>query len=460
MTKQYQMNNGKITLTAYGAAGEVGRSAFIIEDEKRRILLEAGIKILPNDQLSKAPDGLKERMYSIDAAILSHAHVDHSGYLPALWENGYFGKLYMTEPTLDIVEVLWRDHLKIEGTRHWTPAGLERAHNHTVTVPYRKKVEILDGITIEFYNSGHILGSGMILINWEGFKILYTGDINDQQTPLFEGFEMPDTPIDVLISESTNGSRDVTPRAEINEKFINNILTTLKNGNKVIIPSFALGRSQELLCVLTEHIKDYPIYVDGMINTMNAITEKFLTIDWVDEPILQRLDREGVSSPFRYENIIPITRENFDRTHDFRRYLGQSQEPVIIITTSGMMEPSPVHTHLMHAATYEENLIAVVGYQAEGTKGREIMEGARKVKLSMGRNREDVEVEIKAKIIRYGFSGHTTAEGIHDLIKHVKPKQIYLVHGDPEEQNEVTNVVGNGVMPVSLEPKKPVILAK
>jgi len=449
--KTYSLNNGAIKLTGYGASAEVGRSAFIIEDEKRKVLIEGGIKIMPNDEPTLSPEGLRERMHELDAAVLSHAHVDHSGYLPALWENGYFGKLYMTEPTLPIVQVLWEDHLKIEGTRHWTPAGMNRAIDHSVTLKYHQKQEIVEGVTIEFFNAGHILGSALILINWDGFLILFTGDINDNQTPLFEGFEIPDVEVDVLISESTNGCRNIKARAEVNQEFVDEIRQTLDRGNKVIIPCFALGRSQELLTVLSEQIKNYPIYTDGMINTMQEITERFLNPQWVDEPLLKRMKSEGIFSPFRYENIIGITRDNFDHTHDFRRALGKRKEPVIILTTSGMMEPSPLHTHLRFAAGDPGNLIAVVGYQAEGTKGREIIEGARKVMLSVDWDREE-EVEIKAKVKRFHYSGHTSAEGIHELIKAVNPKQVYFIHGDPEEQEELRQKVSNGVVPVTLRP--------
>jgi predicted metal-dependent RNase len=157
--------SGKLKITAYGAAEEVGRSSFILEDDRHTILLEAGIKLQP-EGLSLAPEGLKERAQDIDAAVLSHAHVDHSGYLPALWQNGYRGKLFMTEPTLDIVTLLWQDHFKIEGSRHWSKNGLERAIENTITLRYRERTEIADGIFIEFYNSGHILGAAMILIDW------------------------------------------------------------------------------------------------------------------------------------------------------------------------------------------------------------------------------------------------------------------------------------------------------
>ncbi|OLS22743.1 MAG: Ribonuclease [Candidatus Heimdallarchaeota archaeon LC_2] len=449
---------GTLKVTAYGAAEEVGRSAFILEDGHHTILLEAGIKLQP-DTLSLGPDGIKERANEIDAVVLSHAHVDHSGYLPALWENGYHGKLFMTEPTLDIVTLLWQDHHKIEGTRHWTLSGMERAIESTVTLKYRQRTKIADDIFIEFYNSGHILGAAMILIDWKGTRVLYTGDINDQQTPFFDGFEMPEGEIDILITESTNGVRNIVPRQEVNKEFVSEIISILESGKKVIIPSFAVGRSQELLTVLTEVIKSYPIYIDGMINKMIEITKKYLNPFWVDQPILERLRREKIENPFEYKNIIQITRENssIGHTGDYRRKIGKSQEPCIIVTTSGMFMPSPVHTHLSFAAKDRGNLIAITGYQAEGTLGREILEGKRNVELSIGRNRTK-NFEIRSKIMRFGFSGHVSSDGIADLINHTKPKQIILIHGDPSNQLALGRKLENGIIPRAIKIKVPIVL--
>ncbi|MHA2098092.1 MAG: MBL fold metallo-hydrolase [Candidatus Kariarchaeaceae archaeon] len=448
--------SGKLKITAYGAAEEVGRSAFILEDKDHKLLLEAGIKLQP-EGLSLAPEGIKEKAKHIDAAVLSHAHVDHSGYLPAIWQNGFNGNLYMTEPTLDIVSLLWKDHFKIEGGRHWSLDGYEAAMENTITMKYKDKREILDGVFIEFYNSGHILGAAMILIDWKGTKILYTGDINDQQTPFFDGFEMPETEIDILITESTNGVRDIKPRQAVNKQFQSEIMAILESGKKVIIPSFAVGRSQEILTVLTEVVKNYPIYVDGMINKMIEITKKYLNPFWVDTPILERLRAEKRESPFDYDNIFPITRENYDHTGDFRKFIGKSDEPCIIITTSGMFMPSPVHTHLKYAGTDQGNLIAVTGYQAEGTLGREIMEGKRRVTLSNGRN-NTTNVFLKSQIKRFGFSGHVSAQGIEDLIAHTKPKQIILMHGDPVNQIALGKKLENGIIPRAIKVKVPILL--
>ena len=452
-----KLKNGQIKLTGYGASAEVGRSAFVIEDDKRRVLIECGLKIMPGDEPTLAPDGIKERFHELDAVLLSHAHVDHSGYLPALWENGYFGKLYMTRPTLEIVQVLWLDHLKIEGNRHWSTSGMHRAISNTVTVDYHEEIEITEGVSIKYINAGHILGSGMILIDWDGYKILFTGDINDKITPLFDGFEIPEGEIDVLITESTNGCREVIERETINSEFIADVRRTLDLGNKVIIPCFALGRSQELLTVLTEHIRDYPIYVDGMIKIMNQITEKYLSEKWVSNSLITRMKNEGIYSPFRYENVIEISKDNFENTHDFRKYLCKSKDPVIILTTSGMMEPSPLHTHLRYAAKSNKNLITVVGYQAEGTRGRDLLNGAKSISLSIDWNREEM-VSINAKIKRFHYSGHTSVQGIKNLAKKINAKQIYMIHGDQKEQDDIREELSNGVIPKTLMPKKSEVL--
>ncbi|MCH8908109.1 MAG: MBL fold metallo-hydrolase [Candidatus Heimdallarchaeota archaeon] len=449
--------NENLTLTGYGATEEVGRSAFILEDGEHRVLLEAGIKLRPNE-LSLSPEGLIEKAPELDAVLLSHAHVDHSGYLPALWENGYYGKLYMTEPTLDITFVLWKDHLKIEGRRHWSYEGLERAYENTQTVKYHERVEIAPEIFATFYNSGHILGASMILIDWKGTKILYTGDINDQQTPLFDGFEMPDEEIDVLITESTNGIREIIPRHEVNKEFLAAVIETLERGKKVIIPCFAVGRSQEVLCVLTENIKDYPIYVDGMINKMIAITEKYLDEGWVDGPLIERLKKEKVNSPFKYSNVFPITPEFYDSTGEFRTFLGKAKEPLIIVTTSGMMMPSPLHTHLRFAAQDKGNMIAITGYQAEGTIGREVLDGKRTIQVSGWNRKSTFDLKINAKVQRFGFSGHVSSQGLKDLISTIKPKKIIMIHGDPQNQADLKDKLTNGVLPVVAQRNIPIKL--
>ncbi len=432
----------ELTFIGFGSCGEVGRSSFILDDGEHKVLLEAGLKLIPF-QPSIPPVGLDKYAQDLDAAIISHAHIDHSGYLPAVYRHGFEGKSFMTEPTLDIARMLWEDHYKIEKDRYWAMDDLETVYERTETMEYRQKQKIADGITIEFYNAGHILGSAMTLIDWKGYRILYTGDYNDNWTPFFDGYDMPDDPVDLVITESTNGVRTVPDREKINTAFTNEVRSVLASGKKVMVPSFAVGRSQELLTVLTDSISEYPIYVDGMINRMNAITERYLTSKWVSPRILKKLKEKGLESPFDHENVIGITRENFERTWDFRKHLGEVDEPFIIISTSGMLMPSPIHTHMRYNASDPQNLLAFVGYQAEGTIGRDILEGTRQVTVQMDRF-NTVEVPIKSRIMQFHFSGHVSDEGIRQLFEKMQPSEIILVHGSEESRTSVSTLVKKG----------------
>lgn len=434
-TTTQNQTNDTLEFIGFGGLQEVGRSSFILSKDGKRILLDAGIKLNPFAK-SEPPHNLEQHAKELDAIILSHAHIDHSGYIPALFEHGFKGKVYMTQPTLDIAYLLWSDQLKIEGERYWTENALDLTYSHVVTLKYNETREILPGITLQFFSAGHILGSAISLLNWNGYKILYTGDINDHQTPLFSGFHLPETTVDLVISETTNGHHLIPEREIVNRKFIMRVLDVLNRGHKVIIPAFAIGRSQEILTVLTREIHDFPIYVDGMINKMNHITERYLTPDWIDTPLLNRLRAEKLATPFAYKNIRPITKDNYDSTGDFRRFLGESTDPCVIITTSGMMMPSPLHTHLSYHGTNSNNLLAVVGYQADGTIGRDILNGERVIPIYYfrGRQQRTKQITLTCEIARFEFSGHTSSEGINHIMNTVKPKTIILVHGDAIEK--------------------------
>ncbi len=433
-------NNEGFEFIGFGSCGEVGRSAFLIRNGKHTILLEAGIKLRPYEP-SLGPEGLDEYASEIDAIILSHAHVDHSGYIPALYKNGFKGKVYMTLPTIEIVELLWKDHLKIEKERHWTEENLYETLDNIVGLHYNTVKEILPGITLKFVNAGHILGSAQSIIDWDGYKILYTGDINDNKTGFFDGFQLVPDDIDLLISETTNGDVPVPSREIVNELFVDEIREVLNSGRKVIIPCFAVGRSQEILTVLAEKVHDYPIYIDGMINKMNRITERYLDENWVSGSFLKRGFNTN-NSPFKAKNMVAITHENFDYPYEFRKHLGELDEPCIIISTSGMMMPSPIHSHLKFNANDPGSLISFVGYQAEGTIGREVLEGS-KIIVTKNRNRER-KIYINSRVMQFKFSGHSSAEGIKKMIDAVKPKDLIFVHGDDVNRFDLTSKLSNG----------------
>ncbi len=442
----------QLTLEAFGAAGEVGRSCFVLKDKDRSIALDCGIMLRPKHP-SLAPKGVDPIAHTIDAVVLSHAHIDHSGYIPALYHNGFEGEIHTTPPTIDITYVLWEDHLKIEGERHWTAEDMENAL--FVGHLYKKKFKIVDGVYVTFYQAGHILGAAQTLIDWDGQLILYTGDINDKVTPLFDGFEIPDKePIDVVITEATNGVRPIPPREKVSKDFKNAVKGAVKRKAKVITPSFAIGRSQELEIVLGDFLDEkVPVYIDGMIRKMNAITNYYIRPEWVSSRVFRYLRKHGLSNPFDRENFIEISRENVNNPFHFRRMLGKTDKPAVILSTSGMMEGGPIHTHLEVHGEKPENILAICGYQAEGTLGREILEGKRKIVVNefIGK---PTKINLQANVETFRFSGHTDINGIKKLIGETKPKKIVIVHSEHEEALKVAQVLTNGVTPVLAEQKQ------
>ncbi|MHA1258805.1 MAG: MBL fold metallo-hydrolase [Candidatus Heimdallarchaeaceae archaeon] len=432
--------NNNINITAYGATNFVGRSSFLLSDRDHKILLDCGIELIPK-QLSRAPEGVNDIARELDAFLLSHAHIDHSGYVPRLAKKGYRGNYYMTAPTKEFSYRLWLDHLKIEGRRHWSERDLDTVYSKIKTQDYYKKFKITDGITAEFLNAGHILGAAQILIDWEGTLILYTGDINDRVTPLFDGYDLPREDIDVLITESTNGDRYVPERKKIDVGLRLLAKQVAEEGNKMLLPSFAMGRSQELLITLAldNDLDNIPIYIDGMIVVMNSITEHFLTEKWVSKRILSELKEKDLVSPFQKENFT-IVKTLSERTSDARRYVANSNEGAIIVTTSGMLEGGPIHTYLDLCAGNENNVLGFSGYQVEGTTGREIYDGKMKIQL-LTENRKKKEVTIKSKIMKFPYSGHSSADGIKHLIEKAKAKSVFLVHGEMRNQKFILNLV-------------------
>jgi len=435
-----------INVTAYGSTDYVGRSAFLLSDRDHNVLLDCGIQLVPK-QFSIAPKGVDSIASTLDAVLLSHAHIDHSGYMPSLSRNGYRGNYYMTHPTKEIAYKLWLDHLKIEGSRHWSESDLDRFFHKIRTLNYNKPFKLADGITAKFLNAGHVLGAAQILIDWEGRLILYTADINDRITPMFDGYDIPEEDIDVLLSESTNGDRYVPERSKINVGLRLIAKQVTAENHKMILPSFAVGRSQETLITLAldDDLNDVPIYMDGMINAMNMITEHFLTEKWVSKRFLTQLKEAGLHSPFEKSNFIPVHSIS-ERNHAARRYIAQNTEGSIIVTTSGMLEGGPVHTYLELCGKNADNVIGFTGYQVDGTLGRAIYDGERDITLNNGRGRKK-NILLESKVMKFPYSGHSSVDGLKHMMQETNAKDIILIHGDRRNQEYILNYVKDIAQP-------------
>ncbi len=436
-------------ITAYGATDFVGRSSFVIGDKDHNVMLDCGIQLIPN-KLSEAPKGLEKIAQNLDAVILSHAHIDHTGYAPKMVDFGFEGNYFMTQPTKDIVYRLWMDHLKIEGERHWREDDLDQTYTKIKTFEYKKKIKIADGITAEFMNAGHVLGAAQVLIDWEGTLILYTGDINDRVTPMFDGYDLPEEDIDILIIESTNGDRYVPERYKIDVGFRMIAKQTVEEGHKMLLPSFAVGRSQETLITLAldPDLDNVPVYIDGMINTMNMITEAYLSEKWVSKRLLDNLKERGLVSPFKKENFIPVSSIS-DKRYRARKYIATNKEGSLIVTTSGMVMGGPIHSYLEYCGWKKENIIGFTGYQVQGTTGREIVDGEKKIKI-FGERYHPKTIDLKAQIMKFPYSGHSSVDGLKRYMHESKAENIFLVHGEKRNQDYIMNFVKDIASPKTL----------
>lgn len=431
-----------IEITVFGAFDSVGKSCIMISDPDHRILLDAGIQLHPRRTglLSTPPKGVDDFCEEINSVLLSHAHIDHSAYVPALFRAGYRGLVNCTTPTMDLVEILWKDHLKIEGPHHYGISHVHAALAKTRTYKYHQKFKIADGITAEFFDASHILGSAAILLDWEGTRIFYTGDFNDAKTPYHDPivYPDPDEPIDILLSETTNANRKMGSRKAATSDLTNSLLKCYGRGGKAIIPSFALGRSQEMQAYLTSDfdsfLQKFPLYIDGMILDMNQVYRRYMNDEWVSPRILMELKERGYNTPFDHEGLRTIDEvSHTGRRGKKREILTTQNEKAIILTTSGMLEGGPIFDYLRFGGNNPLNSLFIVGYQVEGTIGSDIVSGRKEFSLDNGFG-EFFDVNLQLEVKKFEFSGHSSLEGLIQMARYSSPSYIYAIHGEPESQ--------------------------
>jgi len=406
-----------LKITFLGAAREVGRSAILVESEGEKILLDCGIKMKKNEEFPLIENSEIKKLTKV---VLSHAHLDHSGYLPALYAAGYEGKVYMTKPTRDLIQLLLADALKIQ--KEWSP------YNKSDIDALLKNIEILEynqlskDKKIRFQNAGHILGSAMTEIFLEGRKLLYTGDINLRSSRLLNGCKTG-VEADFLIIESTYGGKgDVhIPTKEATNEFISKINEVQKEGGKILIPTFAIGRGQEILFTLENHLKSgvmekTPIFLDGMVKKALKIYRH--NAIYLKKEVQRRI-LAGDDDPFKSEFY------KFPKTKS-KKEVFQSKK-AIILATSGMMTGGPVMKYLEKLAGDEKNMLIIVGYQSEGSIGRKLLEGEKKLKY------KDKIIDVKMRVWNSPFSAHSDHKELVQFARSMKNlKKAFIVHGEEE----------------------------
>jgi hypothetical protein len=423
-----------LRITFYGAAGEVGRSCILAESRDAKVMLDAGIKLGEKEE-HPVMDDLE--LKGVDAVILSHAHLDHCGYVPHLFSNGYNGPVYGTKPTLELVNVIMNDYLGISKPKDVTKEGAQRAPGHFRMVEYHKDFRIKD-MTARLLPAGHILGSSMTVLDDGKTRLLYTGDVNLRSTKLLEPAYTEHLSADALITESTYGGKgDVFPSEKaVLGRLVSSLKETISTGGKIIIPSFAVGRAQEILFILDDYIRSgilpqVPIYVDGMIGKVMRIYRHNVIYckDEVQKRILMSED-----DPFKSKNFnIVAGKAGRDRAI-------KSDGSCIIVTTSGMLKGGPVIRYLEKLAGDPNNRMIIVGYQAVGTPGRELQDGAKEVQVGDSKSKLD----IRLKVDSFHLSAHADRPQLLKLVDRIDGlKTIFVDHGEEEKSRELYETLKN-----------------
>ncbi len=432
-------------LIFYGADKEVTGSCHCVMVNGRKILIDCGLQ-----QGADEDDNHKLPFYAtqIDYVIVTHAHTDHSGRLPLLVKNGYQGKMYATRATCDLLSIMLRDSAHIQemdainenrkGRRAgrepeepiYTVEDAQETMSRLVPCSYSNMVELCEGVRFRFTDAGHLLGSASIEMwlteNGETKKVVFSGDIGNTNQPIIRDPQYIKQ-ADYVVMESTYGDRDhekvedyIPVLADIFDK-------TLSGGGNVVIPSFAVGRTQELLYFIREIKKrglvksnpDFPVYVDS---PLAAEATKIYSGDltgYADEETV-RLINSGFR-PISFSNL------NVSSSVEESRALNEDRVPKIIISSSGMCEAGRIRHHLKHNLWRPECAIVFVGYQANGTLGRIILEGVKQVKLF------GEEIAVQAHIYNFrALSAHADRSGLLRWIHafETKPSRVFVVHGE------------------------------
>jgi len=417
-------------ISILGAGRQVGRSCFLLQTPESKVLLDCGINVAAQGKYQfpylNAPEFHIEEL---DAVIISHAHLDHSGFLPYLFKMGYRGPVYCTEPTRDVMALLMLDYIEVSQASAKQPlyssADIKEAIKHTITLEYGEVTDITPDVRITLYNAGHVLGSAFIHCHigegWHNF--MYTGDFKVKRSMLFDGCQMVFPRLETLMLESTYGlAEDIMPsREDCEQQLVKIVKETIQRKGKVLIPSLGVGRSQEMMLLLEKFSRDekidFPVWVDGMVWDITAIHNAY-----------PRFLNKDVREQIFYEDKDPFLSPIF-------RQVGSSKErrqviegpPCVIIATSGMLTGGPSVQYLKELADNPKNSLVFTSYQGEGSLGSKVQKGEKEIQI------DDVLVKIKLELHTiFGLSGHSDREELMTFVQKVKPRprKAIIVHGE------------------------------
>jgi len=394
-----------VTVEVLGGGGEVGRMAILVRGSRNAVLLDYGVNF---DEEGRPIFPLHVRPRDLTAVVLSHAHLDHCGALPGLYVSSS-PPLYTTPLTAELAELMFRDAVKLSG--YYLPYEEEEVRNalrQAKPVNFNEAVE-LNGDSLMFLNAGHVPGSVMTLMSIDGYRILFTGDFNLAPSNLLDGADLYNVPrdIDLVVMEATYAGGTHPPREKLEEEFIKAVKETLDDGGSVLIPSFTIGRTQELLLTLIKHdVTEVPIYVDGLARVANRVISKY---------------PQFLRDPNLYAKAMTYSTEIMGNY--FRRNALRDQ--AVIITPAGMLKGGAAVYYLKRLGGDRRNAVILPSYQAPDSPGYDL--------LTKGVVRVDnEEIRVNAKVYWFDFSAHSGLEELVNFIRYFSEgTNILIVHSSP-----------------------------
>jgi metallo-beta-lactamase family protein len=435
-------------ITFFGATRTVTGSQHLIEVNGSRILLDCGTYQGRRDEAFKRNRNLPFDPAAIDVCVLSHAHIDHSGNLPNLVKSGFRGDIIATHATRDLCASMLMDsgHIQERDAEFVNKKRAQRGEPPVepiytqedaavsleafVSQGYDRAKGIAPGVTLTFIDAGHMLGSASVLLDIEDreqkrdVRLVFSGDIGRVGTPIIRDPQIPDR-ADVLIMESTYGDKVHPPLDDEMKRMERVIVNTYKRGGAVIIPAFAVGRTQQLVYIfhqlrLKGDIPSMPIFVDSPL-AIDVTSAYRNHPECFDAEIRAFIREENIKDPFGFDEL------RYTRSAEDSKQINFLREPCIIISASGMAENGRILHHLRNRIEDARNTVMIVGYQAENTLGRRIMDGEHRVRIF------GEEYDVRADVqVTSGFSGHADREGLHEWVggMQTRPNHIFLVHGE------------------------------
>ena len=424
-----------IRISYLGSGRQVGRSCLLLQTPESRVLLDCGVDVASDQYPYPYLEAPEFKIDELDAVIVSHAHVDHSGFVPYLFKYGYKGPVYCTEPTRDVMSLMLIDFVKIQRSEGkdpiFTTEDIKEMVKHTITLEYDKVTDVTPDVRITLYNAGHILGSAMVHLHVGNglHNILYSGDQKYGRTSLLDPAVTIFPRLETLLLESTYGGKEsVMPERQTSDEELNKIVhSTIKRGGKVLIPTLGVGRSQEIMIVIESMVRrgimdKIPVFIDGLVWDVTAIHTAY-----------PEFLNNSIKKLIFHKDQNPFLSDIFKRvgSQEERMKIIEETGPCVVLATSGMLQGGPSIEYLRHLADNKKNSMIFVNYQGEGSLGRRIQRGEREYMVNNGSKSEVVQIKLEVHTVE-GFSGHSSRTQLLNFVAKCepRPKKIIVNHGE------------------------------